>query len=169
MADPLEQNESRHLLNFAEGWLGLGNLVEAEVQLAQIEGRDAENPGVITCWWELSAARRDWEGALGFARKLILIAPESPAGWIQQSFSLRRLPDRGLVAAFEALEPAAAEFPEEPIIPYNLACYQCQLGDHEAALQFFRASLERGDRSVLLEMAKSDPDLTELLPQLKKL
>ena len=44
--------------------------------------------------------------------------------------------------AMEILVDAEAEFPREPAIPYNLACYYCQLGEMEKAKRYLKDAFE---------------------------
>ena len=44
--------------------------------------------------------------------------------------------------AMEILVDAEAKFPTEPAIPYNLACYYCQLGEIENAKRYLRQAFE---------------------------
>ena len=44
--------------------------------------------------------------------------------------------------AMEILVDAEAKFPREPAIPYNLACYHCQLGETETAKRYLKKAFE---------------------------
>ena len=60
-------------------------------------------------------------------RALIAAAPDRAVGWLHHAYALRRATGGGLLAAFNALSPVADKFPDEATIPYNLACYTCQM------------------------------------------
>ena len=66
-------------------------------------------------------------------------------------------------AAFDALLPVADQFPQEPTIPYNLACYTCQL-HHDPAETFawLEKAVAAGEREEIFRLALSDPDLAPL-------
>ena len=51
------------------------------------------------------------------------------------------------------------KFPEDPIMRYNLACYECQLGRLEQAKNWLQKAFEVGDSKELKLMALTDPDL----------
>jgi len=44
--------------------------------------------------------------------------------------------------AMEILLNAEVKFPREPAIPYNLACYYCQLGEIEKAKRYLEKAFE---------------------------
>jgi len=59
----------------------------------------------------------------------------------------RRVKSGGLQAAWGMLLPAFEKFPEEPTIPYNLACYACQMKRLDEARQWLeRAATIAGKR-----------------------
>ncbi len=69
------------------------------------------------------------------------MAPDEPPGWIHRSFGLHELGRTS--EAEQLLLPAATKFPNEPIIPYNLACYACRLGNIEVARELEAAFKRR--------------------------
>jgi len=166
--DTLEPPDT-HYLAAALGWLELGNPHEAKAELAKISSDNAHHPDVLEISWRVFAEQNNWEAALGVARSLVQHYPQNANGWLHQAYSLRRTPDGGLAAAWEALLPAADGFPQEPTIPYNLACYSCQLGNMEEARKWFRIALDRGDKSRLKWMALNDGDLKPLWEEIRQL
>ena len=155
-----------HYLLAASGWLGLGNLTEAEAELNGIQAQYQGHPDVLELRWALCAERHDWVVALPIATRILEADPDRSSGWLHQAYALRRVPQGGLRAAWEALLPAFARFPKEPIIAYNLACYACQLGQLDDARQWLRKALKVGDPERTLSMALADPDLAPLWPEL---
>lgn len=57
----------------------------------------------------------------------------------------------------------ADKFPDQWLIPYNLACYACQLGRLDEAREWFRRALTMGDGKAIKLEALNDPDLAPLL------
>ena len=56
-----------------------------------------------------------------------------------------------------------------PIIPYNLACYACQLGrDAAETMDWFERALLVGDAREMLEMALKDSDLEPVWPLIRQ-
>jgi hypothetical protein len=71
--------------------------------------------------------------------------------------------------AFQSLHAIVLKFPDESVIPYNLACYSCQMGDLEAARRWFDQAVRIGGKATIKEMAEDDPDLEPLLPYIESL
>jgi tetratricopeptide (TPR) repeat protein len=157
-----------HYLSAAMGWLELGNPSEAKQELARINPAQLNHPHVLEVNWMVHAAERDWPAALIAARALIQSDPDRSFGWLHQAYALRRVPDGGLQAAWNALFPVVDRFPKEPTIPYNLSCYACQMGQMEEARQWLRRALSRGDKATIKTMALADPDLKALWPEVKE-
>jgi len=62
---------------------------------------------------------------------------------------------------------AQRTFPKEKIIAYNLACYDCQLGDLDAAKAWLDKACMLGDVHKIKHMALQDPDLKPLWPDIE--
>lgn len=155
-----------HLVRAAEGWLELRLPAEAANELAQISTPHREHPAVLDAHWQLHAARSEWGGAHQFGERLIAAAPQTVSGWIHRAYAARRMEGGGLISAWDALLPAAERFPDESLIPYNLACYACQLGQLPLARQWLQRALAIATRlnhhASLLHMAAEDTDLAPL-------
>jgi hypothetical protein len=61
--------------------------------------------------------------------------------------------------AADLLVSAANLFPEDWLIRYNLACYTCQLGNHEEAWDWLESAFELGDANQVKLKALEEPDL----------
>ena len=72
-------------------------------------------------------------------------------------------------AAFDILQPVSEKFPEEPTITYNLACYDCQLGNLSEARQCLKRAFAIGDKKELKLMALNDADLKPLWEEIPKM
>jgi hypothetical protein len=159
-----------HCLKAAVGWLELGNAAEALQELDAISSGMQEHPNVLEARWLALARLQRWEAAARIGRALIAVAPDRAAGWLHHAYALRRAPNGGLLAAFNALVPVADKFPKEATIPYNLACYTCQMQrDATETLGWLRRAIDAGDRKEILEMALRDPDLEPLRHEIVKL
>jgi predicted Zn-dependent protease len=88
---------------------------------------------------------------------------------VHRSFALHEL--RRTREAYDQLLAAAGRFPKEMIIPYNLACYTCQLGDLAAARRWLERALALGgnprQKLLRLESALEDTDLQPLWEELR--
>jgi tetratricopeptide (TPR) repeat protein len=155
----LPRSELLHL-EAAEGWLILGDLQEASLELSQIEPEYQEHPQVLEVEWRKCEASGDAHAAWLIARRLCELAPDQPSVWVCQANSLRHC--KGLKPAAELLMSVAARFSDEPIIPYNLACYLAQLGNWQESCQWLLCSFEIENGEQLKAVALMDPDLKPL-------
>lgn len=162
--DTLEPPES-HSLNAARGWLELGNVPEAWAELREILPRWHEHPDVLILMWDLYAAEKLWAKALAIARQTVNWYPNNISGWIHQSYALHEL--KRTEEARDALSRAVDRFPKEGLIPYNLACYECQLGQLVAAKRWLTLAEKLDGKEVVKERALTDPDLKPLWEYLR--
>src|SRR5579872_1828414 len=77
-----------HHLNAAEGWLGLGDHLEATAELLQITPDLNAHPKVLEVRWHLHAKAREWNACVLVAEKLVKAAPDCPHGWLSRSAAL---------------------------------------------------------------------------------
>ena len=156
-----------HYLNGAVGWCELGNFAEARAELHRISAPNRDHPHVLAEEWRIYATEKHWLPALEVARRLIEVAPDIPAGWINQSYSLHEL--KLTQEARNQLAPVAEKFPVVSTIPYNLACYACQLGNLEEARQWLARTIQIRGKEEIKQMALADPDLQPMWDEIKKL
>jgi hypothetical protein len=158
-----------HIVSAAEGWLGLDNPTEAKAELDRLPGRLQKHPQVLELRWAIAAYERDWAAGLEIARAHVKAAPELISGWIHQAYSVRRVEGGGLQAAWDALFPAMAKFPEDSLVPYNLACYACQLQQPDKARVLLARAMALGGPGQIKRMALNDSDLKPLWSLIKSL
>lgn len=151
----------------ALGWMDLGDLAEARRELERITQAQQQHPDTLEVGWKLCGEEGDWKAALTVAEQLVAVAPGRLSGWIDQSYSLHEL--RRTAEAYERLAAAAEKFPEEFVIPYNLACYQCRLGRPDEALRWLECAVTAADRETIRAMAADDPDLEAMREQVNTL
>jgi predicted Zn-dependent protease len=164
---PKLQPPESHRVSAALGWLELGNATEAKAELDGLPADLRECPEVLFVRWEVEAKQRDWASSLDTARALISVAPEEPDGWIKQSYSLHEL--KRTREAWDSLAVVEARFPHTSIIPYNLACYACQLGDSPEAMRRLGKALKLGGKDQIKAMALQDLDLKPLWDDIRNL
>ena len=165
---PLEPPDT-HFLSAAVGWLGLGNLVEAKAELAQISAPLQQHPDVLELRWDIAGMENDWPQALEIARLLLQVAPDRCSGWWRQAYALRRVPNGSTKKAWDALLPAFDKFPHESIISYNLSCYACQMGQLDAARVWFKRAIVIGGKQHIKTQALADSDLEPLWEEIKQI
>src|SRR5580765_4816047 len=118
-----------HYLRAAQGWLELGNPLEADIELERIKPKLRKHPDVLEIRWHISAYKKEWDACLDIAQAILKVDPNRPDAWIHRSFALHEL--KRTQEAFDQLLDAARRFNEVWTIPYNLACYCAQLGKLE--------------------------------------
>jgi hypothetical protein len=159
-----------HYLKAAVGWLELGNAAESLAEIEKISEPLQLHGDVLETHWLALAQLKRWDTAAKVGRALIAAAPERAIGWLHHAYALRRAPKGGLLAAFNALAPVADQFPEEATIPFNLACYTCQMQrDMNETMEWLNKAMTAGDRKEILRMAMKDPDLKPLRGEIAKL
>lgn len=169
MVPELEYPDVHHA-NAAQGWLELGMPREALAELQRMSAVSRRNPIVLEIEWRAHSAGQSWSEACKVANQLVEESPESPTGWIHRAYSARRMAGGGLEQAQTLLRPAMELFPEESIIPYNLACYAAQLGQSEKAWELFVRSLSvSANKQALRSMALKDEDLRLLWDRIETL
>jgi len=159
------QPPDTHHLNAAEGWLGLGNVVEAEHELASVSAAVQSHPEVLRVRYHLYERSKKWDSAAETAQLLCHVIPETPFGWIHLAYALHEL--RRTKEAYNVLIPVVDRFPEEYVIRYNLACYSCQMGELEEARAWLKKSIALIGADTIKEMASTDPDLQNLWPEIQ--
>lgn len=154
-----------HHLNAAEGWLGLGNAVEAQVELEKMAPASRNHPDVLRVQYHVHERTKDWERAAETGQVLCQIAQESPFGWIHLAYALHEL--KRTREAYDVLAPMVDRFPEEYVIRYNLACYSCQLGNLDEARAWLEKAISLAGPETIKQMALKDPDLEKLRDEIK--
>jgi predicted Zn-dependent protease len=161
VVEPMKlQPPATHHLSSAQGWLELGNVLEAAAELEQIAAGLQDHPEVLEVRWQVSAEAKKWEHCLELADLLIRLAPLRPTGWVHRSFALHEM--KRTREALENLLPALIQFPDYWLIQYNLACYCCRLKEHDRALRFYKSACRSGDTATIKKMALQDSDLRDL-------
>ena len=159
LVKPLEPPGSHHL-NFAQGWLGLGDCQSALDELEFIDPVMRLHPDVLAVRCDIYTAAMKWPEVVAVAWTLVQLDPDRPSGWVRRSFALHGL--KQTQQAFDLLLPAVKKFPGIPTIPYNLACYCAQLGKLKEARRWLLQSYELGNARMLKSAARYDPDLAPL-------
>jgi predicted Zn-dependent protease len=166
MASKIQRNDKPveppdvHFLNAAQGWLELGNPAEASQELGLISPAFQGHPDVLEVKWDINAKQSQWEIAFETACDLLQAAPNRSSGWIQRSFALHEL--KRTAEAYEMLLPAITRFGAVHIIPYNLACYCCQLDRLDEARQWLGGAIEIAGLTRIQKMSMQDLDLAPL-------
>lgn len=156
---PLEPPDSYHF-SAAEGWLVLGSYPDALDELKRISTSLQDHPDVLLLHWHVCAKLKDWKSCADLGKRLVTVAPDEISSWQNHANSL--FYEKRYQEAFDALFPAIEKFPKEWSVPYNLACYECQMGKLEEAMSWFKMALALGNAAEVKKQALRDPDLGPL-------
>jgi tetratricopeptide (TPR) repeat protein len=138
-------------------------------ELEKIAPERRHHPDVWLVRYEIYAKGEKWDRADEIARELVHVRPQEPQFWIWQAYSTRRRPGGGILQAREILGKAQQLMPKEPLIPYNLGCYECQLGNLPAAWQWLEKAFDIGDAKIFKALAIEDRDLEPLWAKIRQI
>ena len=149
--------EEMHSLRAAEGWAELGDCSSALEELDKVRTANRSHPLVLQVRSEVYFLSKRWDALIDISNVRIQASPNDDSGWINCAYALHEL--NRTREALKILLPVADKFATNWCVPYNLACYTCQLGDRIAAIQWLKRAVEvAGDRDVRVR-ALTDPDL----------
>jgi predicted Zn-dependent protease len=151
-------------LEAAQGWIGLGDLVEASEELERITPEMRGHPAVLVIRYEIYSTAKKWEMAAEVAGAISRILPDESFGWIHLAYSLHEL--KRTKEAWNVLILIADKFPKESTISYNLACYACQLGNLKEGMKWLEKARDLAGKKDIRLMALDDPDLEPLWPNI---
>ena len=151
-------------LEAAKGWYLLGVPKEARHELDLLPQPLQDHPDVLEVRFAIASREKRWTECMEISAALLSVAPHRPSSWINCAVTLHEL--KQTQEAWDALNTVREKFPEVPTIPYNLACYACQLGRIEDSRKLLRKALSKGGKS-LRQFAMEDPDLQPLWGEIK--
>jgi len=155
----LDRSDKVHL-DAAQGWLGLGDHIQANEELEKITPQLRAHPDVLRVRWRVYAQAKKWGACCEIGRTLTELEPDKPGGWNDHAQSLHRL-DR-TEEAYDLLASAASRFPDQPTIFYHLAVYGCHLRKLSEAWNWLKRAFEIGDAKQIKLKALHDSDLEPL-------
>jgi hypothetical protein len=147
-------------LEAAEGWLMLGNPVEANEELEKISEGSRRHPAALSVRWQVYASAEWWEAAWIVSKVLCEALPDSAEAWICQANTVRKY--KGVLEALEILLSKRLKFKGHPVVLYNLACYAAQVGRFDDAGRWLTDAFRAEDGIALKVAAVYDPDLRPL-------
>ena len=162
---PLEPPDSFRVLA-AHGWLELGCPAEAAGELKRLAPELRQHPEVLRIRWTICARAEQWAACVEIGEGLVAAEPDDAFGWINRSYALRRAPDGGVQAAYDALQPAVDRVEDLEQVTFNLGCYACLLGQTDAGRVWLGKSFAEARRVGRLNAARAnalnEPDLEPL-------
>ena len=161
---PLSPEDRIHITT-AQGYLELGMCSDAEAELEQVTPDARQLPEVLAVRIGIFQETERWAAMQAAAKRLALLDPTAPQWAIAWAYATRRAEsiDIARIILIEALDC----HPSEPLIHYNLACYDCQLGDIPSAKKFIETALRLNPK--MGRMALGDEDLEPLWASLESL
>jgi tetratricopeptide (TPR) repeat protein len=115
----------------AQGYVELGLPLEANEELEQIDAEQRDYTEVLAVRVKIYSALEKWELMRTVAKRLALIDPDVPQWTVSWAYATRRADS--IEAARLILVNAVERMPDVAIFHYNLACYECRLGNIEGA------------------------------------
>lgn len=144
----------------AQGYCELGMIEDALAELAELPVEVQGDPVALELRLVILMQARRWKAALAVGRALCAAAPHKAGGFIHSAFCLHELGQTD--AARDLLLNGPEILHAEAIFHYNLACYECRLGNLDVA----RAHLDRSFQldKKYRDFARTDADLEALHP-----
>ena len=113
---------------------------DANAELECIDPFNRAAPEVLGVRVAIYHGLRKWDALQTVAARLVEHEPTNVQWVVSLAYATRRAVSIG--AARNILLTAETRFPNEAIIPFNLACYYCQLGDLETAKDHLSRAFE---------------------------
>ena len=154
---PLENKDQRHL-TAAEGYAELGLYLDGNAELDEIEAEVRHVAEVLAVRVRIYLGLEKWELMRTVAGRLAAHDPENMQWAVLLAYATRRA--QSIEAAKLILLEAVERQPAEALLHYNLACYECQLGELETAKARLRHAFKLDEKCRL--MALDDEDLKPL-------
>jgi len=148
----------QRILLAAQGYSELGLPELALAELAELPEELQADPSVVETRLSVFMQAKRYKDALQFGQKLCRLLPEKTSGFIHSAYCLHELGNTK--AARELLLSGPDALRAEPTFHYNLACYECALGNFEQARAHLDASFAMDKK--LRDFARNDPDLSVL-------
>ncbi len=141
-----------------EGYFELGMYDDALRGIASLPEQHRQTPPLLSITGHSYLALKKWKNALAVFQQLIGIAPTNPDGYLHAAFSLHELGDTS--QAKDILLSGATALKGNPVFYYNLACYECRLGNLDDAEELLEQAMSMEPRFKLSWL--TDPDLQGL-------
>lgn len=130
----------RHHCEAALGYCELGMFDDANAEIERIDAFNRAAPEVLRIRVTIYHGLKKWEAMQVVAAQLADFEPTKVQWIVSLAYATRRA--ESIESARNVLFAAQWRFPKEAIIPFNLACYFCQLRDLETAKDCLRRAFE---------------------------
>jgi tetratricopeptide (TPR) repeat protein len=160
---PLSPDDQR-CANAAQGYAALGMWADASEELEKISVECRDLPEVQEVRMQIYSGLKEWGLMRAVAKGMAESDPGNVQWWISWAYATRRA--ASIEAAKVILVDALKRHPGEPMVRYNLACYDCQLGNMDAATEYMEHALRLNPR--FRTMALEDEDLRPMWKMLRE-
>jgi tetratricopeptide (TPR) repeat protein len=145
-------------INAAIGYFNLGMTDDALAELESMPLADALRPETIALKVSIQMRKGLWTKALEGAELLCALLPDHPSPYLDAAFCLHEL--NRTEEARRKLLSGPAQLKSNSLFYYNMACYETQLNNLEAARKYLDQALSMN--RDLQDSWESDPDLEAL-------
>ncbi len=145
-------------VSYAQGYIELGMIHSALVVVDEFTLDEQKNPLVLSIKADVYIHLKRYAEAFDYTETLCKVYPELPESFIQHAYVLHEL--KRTQEAREILKKGPKGLKAKPVFYYNMACYECTLGNIDEARRLLREAIKR-DRTFE-KLASEDSDL-ELL------
>jgi len=142
----------------AQGYSELSMFDDAIAELDSLPAPAVKNAAVLEMRTVILMQAKRWKQALTASRALCKAEPEKACGFIHAAFCLHEIGRTEEARDFLINGPDALH--ADPTFHYNLACYECALGNLALARLHLDKSIELDKK--FRDFARSDPDLAAL-------
>jgi predicted Zn-dependent protease len=142
----------------AQGYSELSMYDDAIAELESLPTDVLQSATVIELRTVILMQAKRWKAALSASRQLCRTEPDKTSGFIHAAFCLHEL--GRTVEARDMLISGPEALHIEPTFHYNLACYECALGNLALARLHLDKSCQLDKK--FRDFARSDPDLAAL-------
>lgn len=138
----------------AQGYIELGMPLEANEELEQIDADQRSHTEVLALRVKIYNALKKWELMETVAKRLVRIEPENVQWTVSWAYAIRRADS--IEAARTILLDAVERMQDVAVLHYNLACYECKLGNLEEAKSRLKRAFELEPRYRITALEDED-------------
>jgi predicted Zn-dependent protease len=166
---PLEKltGPARLHLDAAQGWMYLQAWNEALQEIGQITDEFRHHFDVLESRYQLHILTNNWPLAEQTARTISELFPNDLFGWLNLALVMNELGRAH--EARDLLLSVVDRFPNQYIVPYQIACYCCQAGCREEAKTWLSRAFALTDDKEVKTMALEDRELQPLWENIVRL
>jgi hypothetical protein len=142
----------------AQGYVELGMPQDASVELDEIPAELQQRLEVVLLRLETLRLLKRWDDGASFGRAAIVEHPSCGPLYLVTAYAIRRC--HGIEEARALLISGEGVLADEAMFHFNVACYECQLGNLAGAKHRLLKAFELNPR--YRQIGKEDPDLQPL-------